>query len=52
MEFITKLILERNVDFEVYLFVSSPKYFRKLCWQFNLIMQVTANVFITAIHSL
>lgn len=56
MEFITKLILECNIecniDFEMYLFVSSPKYFRKLCWQFNLIMQVTANVFITAIHSL
>lgn len=52
MEFITKLMLEHNTDFEMYLFVSSPKYFRKLCWQFYLIMQVTANVFITAIHSL
>lgn len=52
MQFIAKLILERNIDFEMYLFVSSLKYFRKLCWQFHLIMQVTANVFITAIHSL
>lgn len=52
MEFITKLILECNTEFEMYLFVSSPKYFRKLSWQFHLIMQVTANVFTTAIHSL
>lgn len=41
------------LPWNVFIYIPSLRHFRKLFfWQFHLIMQVPANVFITAIHSL